>query len=51
MYIGENLRTLRKENGWTQEEIAEAIGISAQSIIAPPTKPCQIFAVVLPPEC
>ena len=32
LYVAENLRALRKQKGWTQEEMAEAIGISPQSV-------------------
>jgi len=32
MYLAENLKLLRKQNNWTQEEMAEIIGVSPQSI-------------------
>jgi len=32
LYISENLKSLRKAKGWTQEEMAEMIGISPQSV-------------------
>ena len=32
LYVAENLKALRKEKNWTQEEMAEAIGVSPQSI-------------------
>jgi len=32
MYIAENLKTLRKGKEWTQEEMAEMIGVSPQSV-------------------
>jgi len=32
MYIAENLKAMRKSKGWTQEEVAEVIGVSAQSV-------------------
>ena len=32
MYIAENLKALRKKKEWTQEEMAEMIGVSPQSI-------------------
>ncbi|MBQ8369661.1 MAG: helix-turn-helix transcriptional regulator [Clostridia bacterium] len=30
--IGQNIRKLRKDRGWTQEDIAEKLGISAQAV-------------------
>ena len=32
MYIAENLKSLRKGQDWTQEEVAEMIGVSPQSV-------------------
>jgi len=32
MYLAENLKSLRKEKNWTQEEMAEFIGVSPQSV-------------------
>jgi len=32
MYIAESIKTLRKKNDWTQEEMAEAVGVSPQSV-------------------
>ena len=32
LYIAENLKALRKAKEWTQEEMAEMIGISPQSV-------------------
>ena len=32
LYIAENLKALRKSREWTQEEMAEAVGISPQSV-------------------
>ena len=32
LYIAENLKALRKKKEWTQEEIAEIIGVSPQSV-------------------
>ena len=32
MYIAENLKVLRKDKEWTQEEMAEMIGVSPQSV-------------------
>ena len=32
MYLAENIKSLRKAKGWTQEEMAELIGMSSQSI-------------------
>lgn len=28
------IRDLRRKNGWTQEELAKAVGVSRQSIVA-----------------
>ena len=30
--IGQNIRKLRKDRGWTQEDSAEKLGISAQAV-------------------
>ena len=30
--LGKNLLALRKEKGWTQDEVAEKLGISAQAV-------------------
>ena len=32
LYVAENLRALRKGKGWTQEDMAEVIGVSPQSV-------------------
>lgn len=32
LYVAENLKALRKKKEWTQEEMAEAIGVSSQSV-------------------
>lgn len=32
LYIAENLKNLRRDKGWTQEETAEILGLSAQSV-------------------
>lgn len=30
--IGENIAALRKEKGWTQEQLAEKLSVSAQAV-------------------
>jgi len=32
LHIAENLKNLRRDKGWTQEEVAETLGLSAQSV-------------------
>lgn len=32
MNIGKNIRLLRQENQWTQEQLAEQLGVSYQAI-------------------
>jgi transcriptional regulator with XRE-family HTH domain len=32
MYLSENLKALRKQRDWTQEDVADALGLSAQSV-------------------
>lgn len=32
MILGDKITKLRKQNGWSQEELAEKLGISRQSV-------------------
>jgi putative transcriptional regulator len=33
-YISNNIRALRQKAGWTQDELAQAVGVSRQTVIA-----------------
>lgn len=51
--ISVNLNTLRKQMGYSQEEVAEKIGVSRQAVANGRTvRPCRIWIIpLLLPNC